>query len=468
MNRHSVVREALTPYGMALLCALLLGIALRCYQLDYNLEGDEIFSVEAASGTLAHVFRVSLADAPHPPLHNFILYAWIRIFGSSEVSVRLPSVLASGLFLVSLAWLGARISSKFSAFLVVVLCAISPFFVYYGAQARPYALAACLAVCSACAMIRGLEGRGRSWILLYGIFCAALMYTQYLGTLILLPQFAYIFLFGGHLRRPLLWAGGLGVLSISPWLALVGLDIGHQAASRIGWIVRPHALDLAHFFLSLSGYLDVDGSTRVLLLLYVVALGGLFVRPQPLSPRALLLLGSLATFAPLSLWLVSRFGPFSVWASRQLAGSAAFFFLLVSAAISGYRTWVRAILATILVAWCLATVSTEFPAHSRPPWRSIASALEAEPPQTDVIALEGYVSEPLRYYSRRRTHDWKSYASRPAKAPRLVLLCRPSHCEELNEISKQYTLAGETLIDWVKYGATPTSRLTKYTFERNR
>jgi hypothetical protein len=52
--------------------------------------------------------------------------------------------------------------------------------------------------------------------------------------------------------------------------------------------------------------------------------------------------------------------------------------------------------------------------------------------------------------------------------PRLVLLCRPSHCEEWNEISKQYTLAGETFIDWVKYGATPTSRLTKYTLERNR
>src|SRR4030095_6330347 len=165
--------------------------------------------------------------------------------------------------------------------------------------------------------------------------------------LILLRQFAYIFLLGGHLRRSLLWAGGLGVLSIFSWLAMVGLDIGHQSASRISWIVRPHALDLANFFLSLSGDLDVDGSTRVLLLLYVVALGGLFVRPQPLPPRTLFLLGSLATFAPLSLWLISRLGPFSVWAPRQLAGSAAFFFLLVSAAISGYRTWVRAILATI-------------------------------------------------------------------------------------------------------------------------
>jgi mannosyltransferase len=468
MNRRSLAREALTLYGVALLCALLLGIALRCYQLDYNLDGDEIFSVEAGSGTLAHVFRVSLADVTHPPLHNLILHTWIRIFGNSEVSVRLPSVLASALFLVSLSWLAARISSKFPAFLVIALCAISPFFVYYGAQARPYALAACLAVCSASAMIRGLEGRGRSRILLYGISCAALMYTQYLGILILLPQLAYIIRFGGHLRRPLIWAGGLGILSIIPWLAMVGLDIGHQSASRISWIVRPHVMDLAHFFLSLSGYLDMDGSTRILLLLYVVALGGLFVRPHPLPSRVLLLLGSLAIFAPLSLWLISRFGPFSVWAPRQLAGSAAFFFLLVSAAISGYRTRVRAILATILVVWCLATVSTEFPAHSRPPWRSIATALEAEPPQTDVIALEGYVSEPLRYYSRRSMHDWESYASRPAKAPRLVLLCRPSHCEELNEISKQYTLAGETPIDWVKYGAKPTSRLTKYTFERNR
>ena len=140
----------------------------------------------------------------------------------------------------------------------------------------------------------------------------------------------------------------------------------------------------------------------------------------------------------------------------------------MSTGIGVCRTWIRAILATILVVWCFSTVSTEFPSHSRPPWRAIASTLEGEPPEADVIAFEGYVSEPLRYYSRRGVHDWKSYANRPAKAPRLVLLCRPSHCEELNEILQHYVLAGDTRIDWVKYGATPTSRLIKYTFERSR
>ena len=121
--------DVLPPYGVAVMCALLPGIGVRCYQLDYNLDGAEIFSVEAASGTIAHVFRISLTDVTHPPLHNFTLYAWIRILRNSEVLVRLPSVLASALFLLSLSWLAAKISSRFSGSLAVVLCATSPFFV---------------------------------------------------------------------------------------------------------------------------------------------------------------------------------------------------------------------------------------------------------------------------------------------------------------------------------------------------
>ena len=54
---------------------------------------------------------------------------------------------------------------------------------------------------------------------LYGILCAALMYTQYLAILILLPQFAYIFLSDSRLGRPVLWAGlGFSQSSLgSPW-----------------------------------------------------------------------------------------------------------------------------------------------------------------------------------------------------------------------------------------------------------
>lgn len=447
-----------------MLSAILIGIALRCYQLDYNLDGDEIFSVEAASGSFIHVVRVSLTDVTHPPLHNFILWAWIRLFGASEVAVRLPSVLASAAFLFSLHWLAVRISSRFTALLAVLLCAVSPFFVFYGEEARPYALAVCLAVLSTCAMVRALEEPLARWIVIYGIACAALMHTQYLGLLLLLPQFAVIAASRNPGRRRLLLAGGLGVLSILPWVTIVGLDIGQQSASRISWIGRPQIVDLVRFFLALCGYLDVDGSARILLLMYLAALAALFFPPHSVKPPAMLLLAALAVFAPVSVWSVSRFGPFSIWAPRQLIGSAAFFFLLVSVGIGACRRWIGVTLGAALVAWCLLTVPNEFPRHSKPPWREIAHMIETEPASADVLAQEGFVWQPLRYYSRREIHEAKGYSVRPEKTGRIVFLCRPAHCEELNELSRQYGLAEETAIDWVRYGATPRSRLKKYAF----
>jgi len=456
------------PSQIALLLAILLGIVLRCYQLDYSLDGDEIFSVKAASGSFSHVFRTSLADVTHPPLHNLILHGWIRFFGSSEVSVRIPSIVASAVFLLSLHWLTSRISSSFSAFLAVLLCAVSPFFVFHGEEARPYSLAACLALFSACAMLRGLDSPGLRWSLIYGISCAALVYTQYLGVLILLPQFGFIALSESPARRKLLLAGGLGMLSILPWLSLVGMGIVHESATRIRWITRPQAADPLKFFFSIFGYLNLDGSTRVLFLLYVVGIGVLLTKVRSIPLRIVLLLGALATFAPAVTWIVSRFGSFSIWAPRQLVGSAAFFVVLLSSGVGAYPYWVRVPLATVLAAWCLLTVPNEFPSHSRAPWRHIASKLETEPPDTDVVVPEGYLAEPLRYYSNREIHESASYLERPEKARRLVFLCRPSRCEELIRFSDQYRLDSETAIEWVRYGATPTSRLKTYVLEKGR
>ena len=92
--------------------------------------------------------------------------------------------------------------------------------------------------------------------------------------------------------------------------------------------------------------------------------------------------------------------------------------------------------------------------------------LAAEPAGADVITVEGFVSEPLRYYSRRRTYDWKSYSERPDKASRLLLLCRPAHCEQKVQIARQYTLIRSVPVDWAKYEASQTNKLVWHIFER--
>jgi 4-amino-4-deoxy-L-arabinose transferase-like glycosyltransferase len=445
---------------------VLLGVGLRSYQLDYNFDGDEIFSVRATSGSLGHLFRVALEDVSHPPLYYLVLHAWLKCFGASEAVVRLPSIVFSVFFLASLLWAALRVASYFSALLAMLLCSVSPFFVFYGEQARPYALAAFLAALSLALMLEGMRQASSGWALLYGITTAALVYTQYLGLLVLLPQFVLLACSRMAPHRRLLLGGSLGALSIVGWLSLLAAHLGERPAARIQWIGRPELVDLLRFFLGLCGYLNLDGSTRILILLYVLALAGLFLRRQIIRSPTALLVNALALLGPVALWIASRFGPFSIWAPRQLIGAAAFFFVLIGMGLGEYRRGIRYTAAALLVLWCLLTVPTEFPSHSRPPWRSIAAVIDSEPPDTAVVASEAFILEPLAYYSRRVLYSDTSPGGAAGHASRYLLLCRPSYCPARDELARRHRLVREGSIDWVRYAATPTSTLKTYLFER--
>jgi len=59
------------------LVIILAGVAARLYQIDYNFDGDEVFSVRLASRSLAEVVQGSIVDRTQPPLHNVLLHFWV-------------------------------------------------------------------------------------------------------------------------------------------------------------------------------------------------------------------------------------------------------------------------------------------------------------------------------------------------------------------------------------------------------
>lgn len=73
MTRHAELAAALA------IC--LVGIALRMVQIAYNFDGDELFSARLAARPFGEVIRQSLENRPHPPLHNLLLFPWVRAFG---------------------------------------------------------------------------------------------------------------------------------------------------------------------------------------------------------------------------------------------------------------------------------------------------------------------------------------------------------------------------------------------------
>jgi len=84
---------------------LLLALILRLINLNQSLWLDEAVQAITAKGSFAYIFQEIIGDF-HPPLYHFLMHYWVSIFGSSEIAIRMPSVL----FGVGTVWLVYKIA----------------------------------------------------------------------------------------------------------------------------------------------------------------------------------------------------------------------------------------------------------------------------------------------------------------------------------------------------------------------
>lgn len=137
-SRRSLRGQFLTLVILILL--LLAAFALRLYRLDHQeIWGDEAHSAYVVKLPLLSV--VSPRTETNPPLYHLLLYLWVRLTGSSVFALRFLSLIL-GVLTVSLVYQLARlIFGELVGLLAALLCAISPFLIYYSQEARMYALA---------------------------------------------------------------------------------------------------------------------------------------------------------------------------------------------------------------------------------------------------------------------------------------------------------------------------------------
>ena len=130
---------------------------------------------------------------------------------------------------------------------------------------------------------------------------------------------------------------------------------------------------------------------------------------------------------PLVSFVISRYGPVSIWAPRQLIGTAVSLMCLIGVAIDQMPRALARTLGAGLAVWVVLTVPASFPEHVRPPWRSLAQELAQEAQGRPVAAVEGWVALPLSYYSPRSVY----LVSDPlvGSAREFVVVCRPARCE---------------------------------------
>jgi O-antigen/teichoic acid export membrane protein/4-amino-4-deoxy-L-arabinose transferase-like glycosyltransferase len=178
-------RSTRTVWSMTGLCVVAAGVRVATSR---GLWVDEAISVDQAQMPFGEMLADMRTTDVHPPLHHAVLWVTVRVFGTSEFAVRLPSLLAGVALVPVLFWVGSTLYNRRTGWIAAVLAAIAPFCVWYSQEARMYSqfmLFAAVAIGAQVLAVR--RGRWYDWGL-YALSTALMLWTQYFAVMPILVQ----------------------------------------------------------------------------------------------------------------------------------------------------------------------------------------------------------------------------------------------------------------------------------------
>lgn len=351
---YRAIRALLTFPLLWLIGFLLVAWGLRLYHLGWmSIWWDESLSWDRAlqdlptilSNTI-HIQNVVTHDL-HPPMYFVLLHFAVLLVGTTEFGLRVLSTFAN-LLTLALFYPFARLlfgaRGKMIGMLAVLFGTISPFYVWYSQEARPYALVLLWSTLTLYALIRwlklphpSLSGGLSRWLIIFVLALGATLATHYLS-FVLLPFLALtILLFGdrgltprARLRSPLtlialaLLGAFIAIFVFIPNGAeqLTGSDYGSAQFVPFFIMLR----DVWHSF-SIGVTASLDEGALLDLFLVVLWLAGIFslVHVKSSDARLALFLFSYLILPAVALQLGSYLRPLYLNSRHLITTSPAFY-----------------------------------------------------------------------------------------------------------------------------------------------
>ncbi len=201
-----------------LLLILILAFLVRLINLNQSLWLDEAISVTTVQQfNSSQILTKFIITDVHPPLYYLVLDFWGFVFGTSEVAMRLPSVIFAVLTCFFVYKIGSKIFNEKTGLVAALFFALNPLSIYYSQEARMYSMIACLITIA----VYSLISRKR---LAFILSFAAALYTDYLPIL-MFPIFILANLSGSV----------IALLLFVPWLPIFmrQFSVGTNMASVV-------------------------------------------------------------------------------------------------------------------------------------------------------------------------------------------------------------------------------------------
>ncbi|MDQ5895711.1 MAG: hypothetical protein QG596_1972 [Actinomycetota bacterium] len=199
---------------------ILIGFALRFVEFNLSSYGDEMSTLWIVSGNdFSTVVDLVDSDAEISPPFFFLMAKVFTVFGENISSIRLPSMVAGVAvipvyYLVALRTLGRR-----AAYYSTAIAAVSPFLVYFSANARGYSVMILMVMLAALALTFTVSENGRWWHwLAFSVAAALAVYSHYVGALAIAGEVLWVLVCFPAARVKVIAWSLLAALLFAPWL----------------------------------------------------------------------------------------------------------------------------------------------------------------------------------------------------------------------------------------------------------
>ncbi len=230
--------------------------------LTQSLWRDEAFSVVLSNLPLSQIISVTINDF-NPPLYYLILAGWMQVVGSSEIAVRLLSIIFFVFTGVCVFFIAKKLYSRRVGIFAALFVLGNPFFFYYAFEVRMYTLLSFLVSLSFYFLF------SKKWALfvlvaLLGLYTHNFMVIALIVELI--AAFIYWNNFSKHLKPLVL---SLFTISIGyiPWLVIVLRQVS-EVSSQF-WIEKTTWGHMFTFF----GELILDGAVTSFDVRFIIGFG---------------------------------------------------------------------------------------------------------------------------------------------------------------------------------------------------
>jgi hypothetical protein len=370
------IHRLLSVEGESLpLVVLIVGFGARLFEAwRYFLNPDEaLHNLLASQSSLSLAYKAALTNA-HPPLLILVLYYW-RWLGQSELMLRMPSVLAgTACCWLTYLWL-RQIVDRSTAFIGLLLVALSPTMIGLSAEVRQYSLllffiSACL-YCSELALKRN----SAAWMVLFSLsFYGALLvhYSSFIFAFVIgVYVLARLYPYANRPQLCAVWAlGQIGGAAIAAYYFLTHVlalsktnilqaeydtylhkSVYHARETNVVKFAVTQTLRVFTFLLS-HGFLGGLAFIAFLIGLFLLLRNKISLRTEGPSPRQLALLLGLPFLVN---YVAALAGKYPYGGTRHTAFLTIFAASGVAVGLTAWRPsrlWVKPLAVALAVVFC--------------------------------------------------------------------------------------------------------------------